>query len=274
MTALPSDSLPSASPEKLPGAFELLFYSLVLTKRYASDLYGFIAYLLFPMILLFGVQNIPGTLGTIVSALANVFFIFVLCWCIAAITTTVSLGSSHAKKTHDPRSIGMHATSVTGALVITLLLSGLMQLAGYVLLIIPGIILAVLFTFAREEVILRGAKPLDALTTSKNKVQQQFLAITWRLFTIMGSWIVVYTIGTLLILNIGAWATSTSTLSLLTTAPLWLDTLFDVLLIAMLPPLIVAHTVLYVAADPTIEPAPKESVPKKPEEEIKEQSSL
>lgn len=269
MTASPSDNLPPSFPEKLPGAFELIFYSLVLTKRYANDLYGFIAYLFFPMILLFGVQGIPGTLGTIISVFANIFFILVVCWCVATITTTVSLGSSHAKKTHDPRSIGMHATSVVGAVTTVFLLSCLMQFAGYVLFVIPGVILTVLFTFAQEEVILRGAKPLAALATSKNKVQQQFFAIAWRLLAIIGSWVIIYTIGMLLILNIGSWATSTPTLSLLSNTPLWLDTLFDVLLIAMLPPLIVAHTVLYVAADPTIEPAPKKS-----EEETKEESPV
>lgn len=264
MTASPNDNLSTPSSEKLPGAFELLFYSLVLTKRHANDLYGFIAYVLFPMILVFGVQNIPGTFGTVISALANTFFILVVYWCSAAITTTISLGSSHAKKTHDPRSIGMHATSVVGALTITMLLSSIMQLAGYALFVVPGIILAVLFTFAREEVVLRGAKPLAALATSKNKVQQQFFPIAWRLFIMATSWVTVYAVGTLLLVNIGAWATNTSPTSLLTNTPLWLETLFNILAIIMLPPLIVAHTVLYVAADPTIEATPKKSEEESP----------
>ncbi|MFA6017934.1 MAG: hypothetical protein WCT28_01075 [Patescibacteria group bacterium] len=240
--------------QKFPSAFEILFYSIVLTKRYANEVYGFAAYLLFPIILAIGTQNVSGTFGEILSATVNVLFILLACWIHAAIITLVSMRATHPKKDPDPRSVGLYALSILNTLVFALLLSTLIQFAGYVLFIIPGIILTVLLSFASQEVVLHGAGPLSALAASRAKIQPFFLPIAWRFIVltigILGSYIIL----TAIIFALVSLATGIDFVTLVTVTPTWLDALLTVLQIAFLPPLIIGQTVLYLAT----ETAPKE----------------
>jgi hypothetical protein len=242
-----NDPVESEKSNGLPGAFEILLYSLTLTKRYAQDLYGFAAYLLFPIILTFGTQYVGGVFGDVLAATVNVLLILIACWIHATIITTVSMRSAHPKKDPDPRSIGLYATSILGTLVLTAMLSGLLQLAGYVLFIIPGVIATVLFAFAAQEVVLHGAGPLSALAASRAKVQPRFLAVLWRLSVLIVAIIGTYLLTVSLILAIVSVATSTDPMVLANTTPAWLDAVLTVLQIVFLPPFIVGHTVLFLS---------------------------
>lgn len=233
--------------EGLPGAFEILLYSLTLTKRYAHDVYGFAAYLLFPIILTFGTQNISGTFGDVLAALINVLLILITCWVQATIITTVSMRTAHAKKDPDPRSIGLYATSILGTLVLTALLSGLLQFAGYILFIIPGILATVLFTFAPQEVVLHGAGPLSALAASRAKVQPQFFAVFWRLVVLIAATVGTYLLTVSLIFALVSLGSGIDTATLASATPSWLDAVLTVLQIVFLPPFILGHTVLYLS---------------------------
>ncbi len=234
-------------PDGLPGAFEILLYSLTLTKRYAHDVYGFAAYLLFPIILTFGTQHVSGVFGDVLAATVNVLLILITCWIQATIITTVSMRTAHAKKDPDPRSIGLYATSILGTLVLTALLSGFLQFAGYVLLIIPGILATVLFTFAPQEVVLHGAGPLSALAASRTKVQPQFFAILWRLLVITAATVGAYLLTTSLILALVSAGSGIDPMTLTNATPAWLDAVLTVLQIVFLPPFIIGHTVLYLS---------------------------
>lgn len=258
MTASASDNTPEERDEHsnnkaLPSAFDILLYSLTLTKRYASDVYGFTAYLLFPLILYFGVQGIPGSFGVSAQSAVNVLSITLSCWAAAAISTLISLKSAHPKKEHDPRSIGAHAASVLGTLLLAVLLSGIIQAAGYFLFIIPGVLATILLSFTLEEVVLRGHGPISALAASRARVQNQMFAIGWRLFAIILAFVAVYsTLGAGIIL-LGSFATGISLTSLAVQTPLWIDALLKIIEIALLPPVIIAHTVLYLSTAPTVD---------------------
>lgn len=231
----------------LPGAFEILLYSLTLTKQYAHDVYGFAAYLLFPIILTFGTQNISGTFGDVLAALINVLLILTTCWVQATIITTVSMRTAHAKKDPDPRSIGLYATSILGTLVLTALLSGLLQFAGYILFIIPGILATVLFTFAPQEVALHGAGPLSALAASRAKVQPQFFPVLWRLVVLTAATVGTYLLTVSLVLALASLGSGIDSATLASSTPSWLDAMLTVLQIVFLPPFILGHTVLYLS---------------------------
>lgn len=247
----------------LPSAFEFLLYSFNLTKRYASDVYGFAAYLLFPMILYVGVRGMTGLAGEIAMSIVNVLFILLSCWAMAAIVTLTSMRAMHPKKDPDPRSVGMYAVSVLSTLTFTILLSTLIQAAGY-LLIIPGIIATVLFTFALQEVVLRGHGPLSALAASRARVQPQFFPIAWRLLVLGITVLVTYLAVVATALYAASFALGVDVLQLANSTPLWLDALISLLQIAFLPPLIIAHTVLYLASDPA--PAAETAHVEKPKE--------
>lgn len=241
----------------LPSAFEFLLYSFTLTKRYAADVYGFAAYLLFPMILYVGVRGMTGMAGEIAISAVNVLFILLSFWAIAAIVTLTSMRAMHPKKDPDPRSVGMYAVSVLSTLAFTILLSVLIQAAGY-LLIIPGIIATVLFTFAIQEVVLRGHGPLSALAASRARVQPQFFPIAWRLFALGITVLITYLVVVAAVLFLASFALNIDVLQLANSTPLWLDALISLLQIAFLPPLVIAHTVLYLASDPAPVTTPAE----------------
>lgn len=234
----------------LPSAFEFLLYSFTLTKRYASDVYGFAAYLLFPMILYVGVRGMTGVAGEIAMSAVNVLFILLSGWAIAAIVTLTSMRAMHPKKDPDPRSVGMYALSVLSALAFTMLLSVLIQAAGYLLFVVPGIVASVLFTFAAQEVVLRGHGPLSALAASRARVQPQFFPIAWRLLVLGITVLFAYLVVVAAALYTASFALSIDVLQLANSTPLWLDALISLLQIAFLPPLVIAHTVLYLASDP------------------------
>lgn len=166
---------PNEAPRGIPSAIGILRLAFVLTKRYASDLYGFAAYLLFPLILTFGVQGVTGTIGEVLTSVVNVLMILLMCWIQATTIVLIRMRLGHPKKDPDPRSIGMYATTILGTFTFTMLLSGFLQLAGYLCFVVPGIILSVLLTFAPEEVALHGCGPLSALAASRKKVQPHFL---------------------------------------------------------------------------------------------------
>jgi hypothetical protein len=231
----------------LPGAFEILLYSLTLTKRYAHDVYGFAAYILFPIILAFGTQHVSGRFGDVIAATVNVLLVLIACWIQATIITTVSMRSAHPKKDPDPRSIGLYATSILGTLVLTALLSGLLQFAGYILFVIPGIIASVLFAFAPQEVVLHGAGPLSALAASRAKVQPQFFPVLWRLFVLTAAAVGSYLLTVSFILTIAGFGTGMDAMALANATPAWLDAVLTVLQIVFLPPFIIGHTVLYLS---------------------------
>lgn len=249
MTASANDNAPA-----LPSVFDILLYSITLTKRHATEIYGFAAYLLFPLILYFGVQGVPGSLGKATIVLIYALFIGISCWVAAAVSTLVSLKSAHPKKDHDPRSIGAHATNVLLSVVFAAFLYWILQAAGYVLFIVPGILATIIFTFAFEEIVLRGRGPITALAESRTHVKHQILAIGQRLFGVGFAFFIVYAV-----LSMGAIALSATILHesvsslLINRLPLWLDAAISLFQIALLPPIVIAHTVLYLSTVPAVE---------------------
>jgi hypothetical protein len=258
MTASSEHKHPSTNKkdtDSLPGAFEILLYSIRLTKRHAHDVYGFAAYLLFPIILTFGVQHVSGIFGEVLSAAVNVLLILITCWIQATIITTVSMRTAHPKKDPDSRSIGLYATSILGTLALTILLSALLQTAGYILFIIPGIIATTLFTFAPQEVVLHGAGPLSALAASRAKVQHQFFPVLWRLFLLTAAVSGTFLFTTSFLLVLVGLGSGIDAATLANSTPAWLDAIITVLQIVFLPLFIVGHTVLYLSLN---EPEPSE----------------
>ncbi len=249
MTASANDNAPT-----LPSVFDVLLYSITLTKRYAADVYGFTAYLLFPLILYFGIQGVPGSLGKATIAVVYAVFIGVACWVAAAVSTLVSLKSAHPKNDHDPRSIGTHATNVLTPLVLATFLYWILQAAGYFLFIIPGILATIIFTFAFEEVVLRGRGPITALAESRTHVKHQILAVGQRLFGVGLAYFLVYAALSMGAIALGAALLHTSVGGLLIDRlPLWLDAAISLIQIALVPPIVIAHTVLYLSTAPTVD---------------------
>lgn len=148
----------------------------------------------------------------------------------------------------------MHAADVIKTLLIAVLLSSVLQAAGFILLIIPGILATILLTFVFEEVVLRGAGPLSALAASYARVRMNMRSVSWQLFAIFFTAILLYAVlGTgIVVFIMGLFHGDMNTL-LSATPPLWAEAILSVLQIAIIPPVVIAHTVLYLSTGPTVE---------------------
>lgn len=246
----------NSEQQKLPTSWELLRATIVFTQHYASDIYGFAAYLLFPMILIFGTQAVGGTLGEVINASANVLFIFITCWIQATLIIFTQMRLGHPKKDPDSRSIALFATTTLSVLVLTGILSGIIQFAGFLLLIIPGIILNILFTFSPEEVVLRGSGPLSALAASRAKVQPRFFAILWRILGLSLGTFGVYILVMILAFFTVSAITATPITELFTFTPPWLDAILTLLQIGFLPLFFIGHTLLFLSLEEPKEESP------------------
>lgn len=84
------------------------------------------------------------------------------------------------------------------------LLRGLILLFGFLLLIVPGVIFLVWFTFAHFEVVLTGAGVKESLSKSKALVAGKFWKVLGRLVVFGLFQVLVQTLLTILPLNIGS----------------------------------------------------------------------
>lgn len=75
----------------------------------------------------------------------------------------------------------------------TSILAGLIIMLGYVLLIVPGIIFTIWYSFAGLIVLTEGLTGMDALRQSKRYVQGRWGAVAWRIFFVtLMIWIVSF----------------------------------------------------------------------------------
>lgn len=79
----------------------------------------------------------------------------------------------------------------TKALVWLNVLTWLLFIAGYIFLIIPGVILSIWFTFAVIIFLNHKKKGMAALKASKNLVRGYFWPVLWRLIAINGVFVII-----------------------------------------------------------------------------------
>lgn len=85
------------------------------------------------------------------------------------------------KNVQDIKSEIMLAKGLILPVIIASIISGLAVFAGFILLIIPGIIFAIWFAFTLYAVVLDGQKDTDALRFSKKLVQGRWWGVVWRI---------------------------------------------------------------------------------------------
>lgn len=148
------------------------------------------------MILLFLPTLILSALGTISlylsvylpssSLASNILILLVFAasivfaiWVTAALTKTM-FDCLTAKPTQW-KEVFYNSSTLIWPVIFASFLVALIVLGGTLLLIIPGIIFAVWYSFTTYAVILEGARGFDALRASKSLVVDRWWAIAWRL---------------------------------------------------------------------------------------------
>lgn len=239
----------TASP-KDDSVLGILGATLKLIKARSSELYGYAAWLLFPL-LIFVVANASGSTGNMVlSAIGNAGFALLATWVTAATIITTAFYSVHTKHEADPRHVSTHAWKLVVPLLIVQILVGVLQFAGFLLFIVPGLIAMTFFAFSAQEVVLNNRRHFRALTASRELSRGRFMFVASRWFGIVLAFLLALFGVTTIILAIAGTAMGVDALSSLAEQPpLWLDMLLSVVQIALFPPLIVAQTLLYLTLE-------------------------
>ena len=219
-----------------------------LVVRHASDYYGLAGWLLVPLLLVVAAFATGGATGNLLITIANVGFIFLLAWFLSAGTLLTAVAVHHPDRVIDPRHLGAAAWKRVSPLLATLLLAAVLELAGLLLFIVPGIIAFTYFTFALEVSVLGNRSGFTGLAASRELVRGKFWTIFWRAFGIFAAVVLVYLLLVTLLVMLGASLGSLDP-AMLTQAPppLWLEVAISVLQIALLPFALAAHVLLYLS---------------------------
>lgn len=226
--------------------FGILRATVRLLRTRAADFYGYAAWLLFPL-LIFVVANASGAQGeTVLSAIGNISFALLATWVTATTIITTAFYAIHTKHEADPRHVSSHAWKLIVPLLVVQIIVGVIQLAGLILFIVPGIIALAFFAFSTQEVVLNNRRHFRALAASRELARGRLMFVMSRWFGIVFTFLLLLFGLTAIILTVSGAAMGTDALAgIAEQPPLWLDMLLSVIQIALFPPFVIAQTLLY-----------------------------
>ncbi len=238
----------SETPEpksSLPGVNDLLksSYKFLATPPNFSVLLGFAGWLLIPVLTSLASSFLDPQVGEIVDLLSGITLFALSLWATAAITIVVT---STIRPDLAPKDAATSVSELAWRRAPTLLwvglLVGVLQMFGFLLLIVPGIIFTVWFAFAETEAILTGVGTFSALEQSRERVKGHFFPVLWRMFAF--SFLLTLTVS-LILWPILALSGITDPMTIITTPPAWINALLSIIEILFMPLILTYELLLY-----------------------------
>lgn len=220
--------------------------SIQLYKKHASIIAGYLAWLLLPFAAFVVLQLLNNEDVVLVGGLILMTVTIVL-WIWMSIFLIKLIDKLHDGKKPNEKTLQQE----TGQLILPLLTVALFVflsiVGGLILLVIPGIIFFVWYTFAQISVVLDKKRGMEALKFSRSLVQGRFFKVAWYVFSGPLLMIFVYSIALASIIYLIASLTGTNIeLVFGEDPPLWLnvlDTLGQIFIIS--PLLLIYSTIVY-----------------------------
>lgn len=238
---------------ELLSPIDLISKSLKLYQAHSATLLGYSAWLLLPFIVYVGMDFLPiSTPVFVVAIILSILELFLAFW--IGIILTKLVFSYDGKKLVDSQKIQIESVQLVRPVVLVALIQLLITLGGFILLIIPGLIFSIWYSFAQIAAVLDGKKGMDALRFSKKLVTGRFWKITYR--TIVGPLVMavlyVLILGILIMVISALIGFDTSTILNDSVAPMWMQSLEAVGEVLILPLFIAYGTLLYKDAKNTL----------------------
>lgn len=224
----------------------LLSLTWSLYKKNASVFLGYSAWILVPYIFIIIVEMLP--LNTLLSDLLTSVFLIAQIAIIFWVTIAISIVTfSIIRKTKVKLSVlGRKAWTRVSPVILVALISLLITLGGFVLLIIPGLIFIIWYSFAQLEVILHKKRGWAALQESRRLVKGRFWPIAWRLVGGQVFLSLCYLFAIAIIIAIVSFILGTPEVALESTElPLWAEVLISIAEMVVLPLFVIYQTTLY-----------------------------
>lgn len=234
----------------LPGVLPLLKETLGLYKTHLQSLTGYLAWLLFPLVLtvifflgVMGVTEVSESGRALFDFLINgLLLTLLILWCMTIIVLLVP--SWRAKKQLKGDVLGRIAWHFTPTVVYISLIVCVLSVGGLLLLIIPGILLSVWFSFATITAVLEQKTVFASMKRSKELVRGKFMQILWRQyaggFLILTLYLVLY----VAILS-AAWGLDPAAFLSAEKPPLFAEILLRIFEIIIFPIGVIYQTILY-----------------------------
>ncbi len=231
---------------------DLIIESYGLYKANASSLIGYSAWLLFPFVVFILISFLPNTFPVLAAAFLVSVAEMLLAFWIGIIIIQLAMNYSNQKLV-DQNEIQKTSTKLIHQVVVVSLLQLLIFLGGFILLIIPGLIFVVWYTFAQTAAVLDGKKGMDALRFSKSLVTGRFWKIVYRMFA--GPFIIgfLYAVIIGVIIMIIALGAGLNPIEILSDQklPLWVQVIETIGEVIILPLFIIYSTLFYKNAKAT-----------------------
>lgn len=173
---------PVPDKQTLASVTELLHLAFLVYRRSAGIFIGYSAWLLLPIAAsyLILVLTPEGIVGSILIVLINIGLFILSIWVSIALIVVTAALLTHRTISSDL--VALAAKKRFGDTVFVCLLTNIIKLVGFILLIVPGIIVSVWYAFAQIEVVLNDKRSLEALSTSRDLSRGRFWPVAWRLF--------------------------------------------------------------------------------------------
>jgi hypothetical protein len=166
----------------LPSVLEILHASVRMYRQHAALFLGYASWLFVPILLMIGLELFPyDPVAKEVSLILISFVEFFLSLWIGIVLIRIT-SILVIKKSPNADKIAKESGRIVFPLLFVALIQMLIIGGGFLLLIIPGILFLVWYSFAQFAVILEGKRGLDALTWSKQIVEGHFWRVLWKLF--------------------------------------------------------------------------------------------
>jgi hypothetical protein len=168
--------------KKLPGILSLLGQSFSIYRKYFSTFYSYSAWLLVPLVVsLLAFISFEKDLANLIDFIFNILiYSLLVTWLSIVFISLVP----HLKKDRkiNAASFGIDAWYLLIPFLIVGLVVSLINLLGFVLLIIPGLIFSTWLAFSGILVVLEKAQLSEAMKKSKAMVQGRTFAVFYRLY--------------------------------------------------------------------------------------------
>jgi len=167
---------------KLPGILSLLGQSFSIYRKYFSIFYSYSAWLLVPLVIsLLAFISFEKDVADLVDFIFNILvYSLLVTWLSIVFISLVP----HLKKDRkiNAASFGVDAWYLLIPFLIVGLVVGLVNLLGFVLLIVPGLIFSTWLAFSGIIVVLEKAQLSEAMKKSRSLVQGRTLAVFYRIY--------------------------------------------------------------------------------------------
>ena len=231
----------------MSSVLEILQKSWNLYRRHFGLLGGYVSWLLLPYVGLVLVGFLPISItADVIAGLFLIAQIVLTVWIIVALTLLIDyLFKKPVTKNILPKHFPEHAWKLIVPLLFVAAIAALVTVGGLVLLIVPGLIFAIWFSFSQLSVILEGKRGIKALYYSRELVRGRFWPVAWRV--VAGPIVIslIYFFVTTVVVLLIAGITGSSGFFSDIEPPLWVDVVGSVIEIFTLPLYLIYFILLY-----------------------------